>query len=165
MADPADRDAPDRNSADHASVPERIAIERATAGDRLDVLRVLDAAMLETDADDLAARIDDGDALVARFERTGSVVGALVVTRPEPGRRHVDAVAVRRARRGRGIGSALVARAVRDARADPDADAVTATFDADLRGFYAELGFAVEPVEGGRLRGRRAVGGSDSNGG
>jgi len=99
------------------TAPAGIAIEPATPEDRLAVLRVLDAAMLETDPElvDAALSGDTGDAergLVARFARTDAVVGALVVTRPEPGRLHVDAVAVRRARRGRGIGSALVAAAV-----------------------------------------------------
>ncbi|OYR57377.1 hypothetical protein DJ70_06130 [Halorubrum halodurans] len=120
--------------------------------------------MLETDADALVARIDAGDVLVARFDRTGSVVGALVATRPERTVRHVDAVAVRRARRGRGIGSALVARAVREARSDPDVDALTAAFDADLRDFYADLGFAVEPAGDGRFRGRRTTSAPGSGG-
>lgn len=145
------------------SPPDGVDVETATPDDRLDVLRVLDAAMLETDADGLAERIDAGDVLVARFERTGSVVGALVATRPEPGRRHVDAVAVRRARRGRGIGSALVAGAVRAAESDPEADRVTAAFDAELEAFYADLGFAIESAgdDGeGRFSGRREVGGS-----
>ena len=143
-------------SRDHAS---GVAVEPATAADRLDVLRVLDAAMLATDAEQITARIDAGDVLVARADRTGAVVGALVTTRPEPGRRHVDAVAVRRARRGREIGSALVASAVRAAAADPDASRITVAFDADLEAFYAGLGFATEPDGEGRRRGRRRVNG------
>ncbi|MFC5133322.1 MULTISPECIES: GNAT family N-acetyltransferase [Haloferacaceae] len=146
------------------SPPDGVGVETATPDDRLDVLRVLDAAMLETDADGLIDRIDAGDVLVARFERTGSVVGALVTTRPEPGRRHVDAVAVRRARRGRGIGSALVAGAVRAAESDPETDRVTAAFDAELEAFYVDLGFVIESTgddDGGtRISGRREVGAS-----
>ncbi|WP_418284189.1 GNAT family N-acetyltransferase [Halorubrum sp. DTA46] len=142
--------------------PEGIAIGTASPDDRLDVLRVLDAAMLETDADRVDAAIGDGGALVARFKRTGAVVGALVATRPDPERLHVDAVAVRRARRGRGIGSALVAAAVRQAERDPEIDLVTAEFDPKLEGFYSALGFAVgdgsDPHETDRLRGRRPVG-------
>jgi GNAT superfamily N-acetyltransferase len=154
--------------------PEGFVIESATPDDRLDVLRVLDAAMLETDADAAGAAIDAGDALVARFERTGAVVGVLVATRPEPARLHVDAVAVRRARRGRGIGSALVAAAVRRAEGDAAVDAVTAAFDPDLETFYTDLGFEIDrdgdrdrsdgdgrrsDSERGteRLRGRRSV--------
>ncbi|AZQ15834.1 GNAT family N-acetyltransferase [Halorubrum sp. PV6] len=119
--------------------------------------------MLETDSAQVAERIDAGDALVARFKKTGAVVGALVATRPEPSRYHVDAVAVRRARRGRGIGSALVAAAVERAEREEAVAVVTAAFDAKLRGFYTDLGFAVVPdteTQGaGRLRGRRAVDG------
>ncbi|MES3162254.1 MAG: GNAT family N-acetyltransferase [Halorubrum sp.] len=125
-------------------------IEQASDGDRLDVLRVLDAAMLETDAERVADRIDAGDVFVARFERTGGVVGALVASRKEDGEQseetlHVDAVAVRRARRGRGIGSALVEAAIDRGRADPGTDRVTVVFDGSLAGFYADLGFEVEP--------------------
>lgn len=141
--------------------PDGIAIERADPDDRLDVLRVLDAAMLETDADLVSDRIAAGDALVARFERTGAVVGALVATRPESGRRHVDAVAVRRARRGRGIGSALVADAVARAERDEGIDVVTAAFEPELEGFYVDLGFDVDAERAAdgsdRLRGLRRV--------
>ena len=143
-------------SRDHAS---GVAVEPATAADRLDVLRVLDAAMLATDAEQITARIDAGDVLVARADRTGAVVGALVTTRPEPGRRHVDAVAVRRARRGRGIGSALVASAVARAERDERIDVVTAAFEPHLEGFYAELGFDINEERAAdgrdRLRGLR----------
>lgn len=151
-----------------STAPDGFAIEPADPDDRLDVLRVLDAAMLETEAETVDAAIDADDALVARFERTGAVVGALVATRPEPGRLHVDAVAVRRARRGRGVGSALVAAAVRRAERDAEASAVTAAFEAGLRDFYEGLGFAVRPVDAAgdaadrgsdRLAGRVSVNG------
>lgn len=97
---------------------------------------------------------------------SGSILGALVLvprgemadeetTRErgaygdEPGAR-VDAVAVRRARRGQGIGSALVrAASERHPR-------ITAEFDASVRPFYESLEFEIEPVEEGadRFRGR-----------
>ncbi|SFR35092.1 GNAT family N-acetyltransferase [Halorubrum sodomense] len=151
--------------------PDDVTVEPAIPDDRLDVLRILDAAMLETDADAVDDRIAAGDALVARSTRTGGVVGALVAVRPDPDRLHVDAVAVRRARRGRGIGSALVAGAVGRARSDPAVDAVTARFDADLRAFYEGLGFTIRPAGAGsdaadqspdRLDGTLSVGGRDS---
>ncbi|MFW6000010.1 MAG: GNAT family N-acetyltransferase [Halorubrum sp.] len=128
--------------------PEDVVIEPAIPDDRLDVLRILDAAMLETDADAVDGRITAENVLVARSTRTGGVVGALVAVRPDPDRLHVDAVAVRRARRGRGIGSALVAAVVRRAARDPAVDAVTARFDADLRAFYEGIGFAIRPKRG-----------------
>lgn len=146
---------------DPATPPDGIAIEPAGPDDRLDVLRVLDAAMLETDADVVGDRIAAGDALVARFERTEAVVGAVIATRPESGRRHIDAVAVRRARRGRGVGSALVADLVRRARPDAAVDVVTAVFDHGLEGFYADLGFEIDERraadQNDRLLGRRRV--------
>ena len=155
-----------------ATAPAGIAIEPATPDGRVDVLRVLDAAMLETDPAVVDAGINAGDVLVARFKRTDAVVGALVGVRPEPGRRHIDAVAVRRARRGRGIGSALVAAAVRRAEGDGDAGVVTAAFAPRLEGFYTGLGFDIGDPSAGeydtddgdtdaadpnRLSGRRAV--------
>jgi GNAT superfamily N-acetyltransferase len=126
--------------------PADVTVEPATPDDRLDVLRILDAAMLETDADAVTDRIAADDALVARSARTDGVVGALVALRPAPDRLHVDAVAVRRARRGRGIGAALVAAAVRRGARDPAVAVVTAAFDADLRAFYEGLGFSVRPA-------------------
>ncbi|QKG92217.1 GNAT family N-acetyltransferase [Halorubrum salinarum] len=143
--------------------PADVTVEPATPGDRLDVLRVLDAAMLSTDAATVDDRIDAGDALVARSARTGGVVGALVAVRPDPDRLHVDAVAVRRARRGEGIGAALVAAALDRGASDPAVAAVTATFDADLRGFYERLGFAVRPA-GARGDAAEGAAGDDASG-
>jgi ribosomal protein S18 acetylase RimI-like enzyme len=152
---------------DSPDSPDNIEIGTASPDDRLDILRVLDAAMLETDAETVDAAIDAGDALVARFKRTDAVVGALVATRPESDRVHVDAVAVRRARRGRGIGSALVAETVRRAERDAESAVVTAEFDPELKGFYIDLGFAVDSerdeVETGRLRGRCPAGGGSAD--
>ncbi|GAB6879239.1 hypothetical protein JCM17823_15130 [Halorubrum gandharaense] len=131
-----------------ADPPAGVVVEPATPDDELDVRRILDAAMLELGSVDLGARIAAGTLFVARAtreERPDAVAGALVATRPDddPPRLHIDAVAVRRARRARGIGSALVTAAVRGAAADPETDHVTAEFDADLRGFYEGLGFEI----------------------
>ena len=136
-----------------------VTVEPATSEDRLNVLRVLDAAMLETDADTVDDRIAARDALLARSTRTGGVAGALVAVRPDADRLHVDAVAVRRARRGRGIGSTLVAAAVDRGESDPAVEVVTARFDAALAEFYEALGFTVDAdgAGGGRRTGRRPV--------
>lgn len=168
MADGAAGDAnglPD----EQAFLPDGVRIRKADPDDRLEVARVLDGAMLQTD--DIPERLRAADVLVAIAERgdgsdTGraaeTVVGAaLLETRDE--HRHLDAVAVRRARRDRGIGSALVVRAVREAREMAGVSRVTAGFDADLREFYAGLGFDVaaisregETADGpDRLRGTR----------
>lgn len=148
-----------------ADLPDTLRIRTADADDRLDVVRVLDGAMLQTD--DVPDRIRAGDVLVAVTDRQGSdgkptesVVGAAVLeTRGDD--RHLDAVAVRRQRRGSGIGSALVVRAVGDVAGGGGGDGVdavqfTAEFDADLREFYDGLGFEITAVgdgSGNRFRG------------
>lgn len=168
MADGAAGDADDLSD-EQTFLPEGVRIRTATPDDRLDVVRVLDGAMLRTEA--IPERLRSDDVLVAVAERgdgsdaeraAETVVGAAVLE-PRDEDRHLDAVAVRRARRDRGVGSALVVRAVRDAREMADISRVTAEFDADLREFYAGLGFDIEAVstegedEDGpdRLRGTR----------
>lgn len=145
-------------------------VREATPDDCLGVRRVLDAAMLEI-RDDLGERIEAGDVLVAETADDRPVLGALVLVPRERARvavadgesadgaagsesadgergAHVDAVAVRRARRGRGIGSALVRTA---AERQPR---LTAEFDPGVRDFYESLGFEIEAGDDGRLRGR-----------
>jgi len=134
----------------------------ANAEDRLARSRGLDAAMLDV-RDDLGERIEAGDVLVAsdgeRIEagdvlvasdgERDSMLGALVLV-PRDSGAHIDAVAVRRARRAQGVGSALV-RAAAERRAP-----LTAAFDPGVRPFYESLGFEISPVEGEseRFRGR-----------
>ncbi|WP_058367377.1 GNAT family N-acetyltransferase [Haloparvum sedimenti] len=136
--------------------PAGVLIRTAAPADELDVRRVLDGAMLEVADEALAAALENGTALVALAERGGdrdpAVAGALVVTAAEgvtdagtaTGAAHLDAVAVRLSRRGRGIGTALVARALADAAASGH-ERLIAEFDASLREFYADLGFSVTP--------------------
>lgn len=129
---------------------------RAADDDELSaVATVLDAAMLATD--DLDARIAAGDVLVAADG--DRILGAVVLVAPgqapawvrERGAdAHVAAVAVRRRRRGQGVGTALVDAAAERGR-------LTAAFDADLRAFYRGLGFTLEPAGDGRLRGVRGA--------
>jgi sulfur carrier protein ThiS/predicted N-acetyltransferase YhbS len=125
------------------SLPTGVSIEPATPADRLDIVRVLDAAMLQTDVSALAERIAVDAVICARFERTGAVVGAVVVTRPATDTAHIDALAVRRARRGNGIGSALVDCAVAAASADPAVGRVTVGFDDALTSLYTDCGFDI----------------------
>nr|WP_276305747.1 GNAT family N-acetyltransferase [Halomarina sp. PSR21] len=123
-------------------------VRTARPDDHLDVRRVLDAALLEVG--DVAAAIDRGEVLVAvetgredRADETERVLGALVLDSDR-----VEAVAVRRRRRGRGIGTALVeAASERRGR-------LTADFREAVRPFYEALGFAVEERDG-RLWGVR----------
>jgi sulfur carrier protein ThiS len=115
-------------------------VRAADAADHLDVMRILDAAMLAADADAVGERIVAGAVLVATCEER--LVGALV----RDGDR-VTAVATRRRHRDRGVGSALIAAALeRRGR-------LVAEFDPDVRPFYASLGFVIEPIGDGRLRG------------
>jgi sulfur carrier protein ThiS/GNAT superfamily N-acetyltransferase len=117
-------------------------VRAADADDHLDVMRILDGAMLDVDAAAVRARIDAGAVLVATVD---GVVGALV----RDGDR-VSAVAIRRRWRDRGIGTALVEAAA------ADRSRLVAEFDPRVRPFYESVGFAVEAVEGttDRLRGR-----------
>nr|WP_049930270.1 GNAT family N-acetyltransferase [Halosimplex carlsbadense] len=131
-------------------------VRPATAADVTGILGVLDAAALETGADRVRASVARGDAFVAVRGETeggadgGTVLGALVLVEPDeasegdsdgPETTEIDAIAVRRRRRGQGIGRALVAAA-----AERD-DRLAAEFDAGVRPFYASLGFEIEPIE------------------
>lgn len=103
------------------------------------VMTVLDAGLLETNAAGVRDAVASGDVLVAAEE--GRVLGALVLDAdgPDDGAR-IEAVAVRRARRGQGLGSALVrAAAARHGR-------LVAAFDAGVRPFWDALGFDVAPA-------------------
>lgn len=118
-------------------------IREATVEDLPAVMTVFDGGLLATDVDAVRGAIDRGDLLVAATE--GRVLGACLLAGEE-----IEAIAVRRARRDQGIGTALV-EAAADRR-----NGLTAAFDADLRPFYEGLGFEISPSEGdGRLRGVR----------
>jgi sulfur carrier protein ThiS len=119
-----------------------VSVRPAHPDDHLDVMRIVDGAMLSADATTIRDRIDDGAVLVATVD-AGSPVGALV----HDGDR-VTAVATRRRYRDRGVGTALVMAALERR------DRLVAEFDPDVRPFYESLGFDVEAVEDGRLRGR-----------
>ena len=127
-------------------------VRAGRAEDYRAAMDILDGAMLDVDVERVRAGLagdaaDDGDdrgdvdasdtaVLVAELD--GSVAGALVLD----GRR-VTSVAVRRSRRDRGIGTALVGAAVeRRGR-------VVASFDARVRPFYESLGFEIRPASDG----------------
>ena len=123
-------------------------VRTANADEMPAVMNVLDGAVLSIATDTVRAGIVDGGTLAAVSgddSEDGRVLGALVIDGS-----HIEAVAVRRRRRGQGIGTALVEAAI-DRR-----DRVTAEFDADVRPFYEALGFDIEPLdEPDRLRGER----------
>jgi GNAT superfamily N-acetyltransferase len=122
-----------------------ITVRNASADDVVDVLRLVDAALLAIDHDAVATAIERDDALVAVDDET--VVGALVLAPQERGA-HVEAIAVHRDRRGQGIGRQLVdAAAERNSR-------LTADFRPEVEPFWHSLGFRVER-RGDRLWGER----------
>jgi len=135
------------------TVAAGVRVRRADADDYLDVMRVLDGAMLAVDGPTVRDRIDAGAVLVATADERGAddgdvrdaVHGALV----RDGDR-VAAVATRRRYRDRGVGTALVTAA------GEDRGRLVAAFESGVRPFYESLGFDIEPIEGedGRLRGR-----------
>ncbi|WP_458190094.1 GNAT family N-acetyltransferase [Haladaptatus sp. NG-WS-4] len=119
-------------------------IRIARPDEHLSVMRILDAAMLETDPDEVRARIEADDVLMA--ENGGPLLGVAVMESREFGAR-IDSIAVMRSRRAQGIGSDLV-EAARERYGT-----LTAEFDPSVRAFYESLAFDVEPVADGRLRG------------
>ncbi|GGM59289.1 GNAT superfamily N-acetyltransferase [Halarchaeum rubridurum] len=153
-----------------------VTVRPARPDERVAVRRVLDAAVLAVDDELLARALDDEGALVAVSE--GRVVGALVAdtagardgterdgeageeeasddatnddgeeSRERSGA-HVDAIAVTRRRRARGVGTALVTAAAERWRP------LSADFDADVRPFYEKLGFEIGALDGDEERHR-----------
>jgi GNAT superfamily N-acetyltransferase len=120
-----------------------VIVREAGPRDHLGAMRVLDGANLEIDAGVVEDRIDAGTVLVA--DDANRIVGALVAVPRDEGA-HVEAVAVRRRRRGQGIGSRLVSRAADRWRP------LTANFDPGVKPFYDDLGFDCEQ-RGERYRG------------
>ena len=120
-------------------------VRPASSDDRLAVIRLLDAALLEVEGVD--ARLEAGDVLVAVDDRER--VHGTIVLEPDDRGAHVAAIAVRRRRRDRGIGTALVESALeREGR-------LTARFDERVRPFYESLGFSIERIDDRRYRGER----------
>lgn len=120
-----------------------MSVREATPDERPAVLNILDGAMLATEG--VAERIAAGEVLLALSGDGERVLGVLVLNGD-----HIAAIAVRRRRRGQGIGTMLVEAAVERR------ERLTAEFDADVRSFYEKLGFAIESGdEPGRLCGKR----------
>jgi GNAT superfamily N-acetyltransferase len=118
-------------------------IREATVEDLPAVLTVFDGAILATNVDAVRQAIDRGDLLVAATG--GRVLGACLLDGEV-----IEAVAVRRARRDQGIGTALV-EAAADRR-----ERLVAEFDPRVRPFWASLGFEIDAAdEPDRYRGVR----------
>jgi len=134
-------------------------IRPATPDDHLEIMRLFDGALLETDRDRINRQLTGsrGCILVAGADRPQGAISLSTETiddRPTEWADavHVSAIAVRRSRRRHGIGRALVEAAVEWAAPRP----VSATFDDRVRGFYRSCGFEIETHDG-RLWAIRAV--------
>ena len=128
----------------------RVDVRTATPEDLVPICNVLDGATLEIKADVVRAAIDRNTAFVAESDRS-TILGTLVLDGDE-----ITHVAVRRRRRGQGIGTALVAAATEAT----EAETLVARFDPSVRPFYEKLGFDVECAADDR----RYVGRLDADG-
>ena len=117
---------------------------RPATGDELPAVRnVLDGAALQIEHERLPAAVETGGVLVAVVD--GRVLGALVLDGTE-----ITAIAVRRRRRGQGIGTALV-----DAAA-ARCEALSATCDRRVAPFWRAAGFELTVLDStDRVRGYR----------
>jgi ribosomal protein S18 acetylase RimI-like enzyme len=144
-------DQPGRTSEDDAD-PEVI-ILLADREDWIGVMNVLDSALLDVDANEVRERIVADAVFVAQASGSERVRGALVLAEAddqESGSEiEIEAIAVRRRYRDRGIGSTLIDRARRETNR-----VLVAAFDERVRPFYAALGFRVAPIGDDRYRGR-----------
>ena len=106
-------------------------------------MNVLDGASLATDADTVRKRIRADAVWIAVAD--DRPLGTCVLDG-----REIEAIAVRRRRRGQGIGTRLVERTA--AATD---GTLHAEFHRRVRPFYDSLGFAIEPTdEPDRFRGQ-----------
>jgi GNAT superfamily N-acetyltransferase len=108
----------------------------AMAEERSAAMNVLDGAMLRTD------RVAVGGLWVALEE--GRVIGAAMLAGDR-----IDAIAVRRRRRGAGVGSALVEALARSV------DRLVVDCGPSVAPFWAQLDFDLETLPDGRRRGNR----------
>lgn len=133
-----------------------IEIRPARPAERGAVANVLDGAGLALAHETLVERLRAGTVLVAEGA-SATAIGAIVLTAGRPATGHILAVAVRRRRRGQGIGTRLVrAAAARYPR-------LVAACDVAVAPFYRRLGFRLTSIGPDRVRGElRSTTGSAS---
>lgn len=125
----------DRTVAPAGDRPVSVAVSRADPADLVALMRVLDGALVDVDAETVEGRAAAGEVL--RADDDGLTVGVLVRDGTL-----VRALAVRRARRGRGVGRVLVERAARET------ERLVADCRPEVAGFYEACGFRVVEREG-----------------
>lgn len=142
-------------------------IRQAGPDDLVDIMRLFDGALLETDADRIRDQLTGrrGCLLVAGEGRPVGAVALLNDTEevddlPWPDSVYISAIAVQKERRGLGVGRSLVMAAADRASPRP----LSATFDERVRPFYTACGFGIDE-RAGRLWGRRPSAGVDRVGG
>lgn len=133
-------------------------IRHADRDDLVDVMRLFDGALLETDSDRIRNQLtgDKGCILVAAIDTRP--VGAVGLTTEAVDDRpaawsegvHITEIAVTTARQNQGIGRSLIKAAAEWA----EPQSLTATFDERVRPFYTACRFEIKEREG-RLWGRR----------
>jgi len=139
-------------------------IRHAAPEDLVDVMRLFDGALLDTDADRIRYQLTGDRGCILLAEAAGRPVGAIALIRAAeavedvlwPDSSYISAIAVSTTRRGQGIGRSLIEAAAEWAGPQP----LSATFDERVRPFYMACGFAIEEREG-RLWGIRRVAGVD----
>jgi len=136
---------------------DQVSIRRGNRTDRLAVVRLFDAAMLDTAFDRLSRQLTGTDGLVLIATREETPIGAIALDASptsEEGRVDIDttqvdgdtdpvqitAIAVRRRRRDRGIGRGLIETAADRVAPRP----LTAGFDEGVRSFYHACGFEID---------------------
>lgn len=132
-------------------------IRQADPDDLVDVMRLFDGALLETDPDRIRNQLTGrrGCILVAGEGRPVGAIGLINGAEvdgdlPWPDAVYISAIAVQKQRRGQGVGRSLIDAAADRAAPQP----LSATFDEQVRPFYIACGFEIEK-QGGRLWGVR----------
>ena len=138
-------------------------IRQADPDDLVDVMRLFDGALLETDPDRVRDQLTgrSGYLLVTGESRPVGAIALVEETEavddlPWPDSVYLSAIAVQKQRRGQGVGRSLIAAAADWAAPRP----LSATFDERVRPFYTACGFEIEQREG-RLWGRKPSDGVD----
>ena len=135
-----------------------VAVRPADPDDHVDIMRLFDGALLETDPNRIRSQLTGERGCLLVAERGGRPVAAVglwtgpVDDRPTEWAEAVQitAIAVTTARRGQGVGRALI-----DAAADWAAPrSLSATFDERVLDFYTACGFTIDE-RAGRLWGVR----------
>ncbi len=158
------------------AIPEEVRVRPASDDDTVDIVRLLDAALLTNDPHTLEKRIDSHDVFVAvraadaadfvnrqipatqasESDRSGGAkLGVVVLVRGDEAL-HIDSITTRRSSRGRGIATGLICRSATRART-LGYEWLTATFRPPLREFYETRRFTISQRDG-RLHGHRHVG-------